>query len=96
MAIIIGFCLAALILASALLRMILLWAGLAGVAVVALFVYLAIDHSQSQPKPVLEGTAANYRQAQDAVAKARGKPCDYACKVMIASGGNPFPDTPAP
>lgn len=34
--------------------------------------------------------AAEYREAQEAVTRARGKPCDYACKVMIAEGGHPW------
>ena len=31
-----------------------------------------------------EDRASDYRAAQDAVARATGRPCDYACKVMIA------------
>lgn len=31
-----------------------------------------------------EDKASAYREAQDAVARATGKPCDYACKAAIA------------
>jgi dolichol kinase len=35
-------------------------------------------------------------KAQRAVAEYNGKPCDRACKIMIATNGRPFgePDTP--
>ena len=31
-----------------------------------------------------EDKASDYREAQEAVARATGKPCDYACKEAIA------------
>ena len=38
----------------------------------------------SQQERPHEDKASAYREAQEAVARATGKPCDYACKVMIA------------
>lgn len=34
-----------------------------------------------------EERASDYRAAATAVERATGKPCDYACKVMIATNG---------
>jgi hypothetical protein len=61
--------------------------GLSGVALLG-FLWLAwYWGSGGREIAAPSGSAAAYRDAQDAVARASGHPCDYACKVMIADQG---------
>lgn len=49
-------------------------------ALIMLVGYEVDTHDKSRQA----GSAESYREAQRAVARATGNPCDYACKAMIA------------
>lgn len=53
------------------------------IAGVMLATQLGSQHNEPQ-RSAVDYSARDYRAAQDAVAKATGRPCDYACKEMIA------------
>ncbi len=85
MSVIIGLILVIILLCGHLLRAIFGAIGLAGLAALAICIYMLSIPSTPTPAPIAEeGTAADYRAAQRAVAKATGRPCNYACKEMIA------------
>jgi len=52
--------------------------------IVGIAIILLIGMYSEQQRPAHQDNAAAYREAQEAVARATGHPCDYACKVMIA------------
>src|SRR5271155_2205480 len=61
------------------------WLGFKACAAAVLAVLAAVWLMGSQDQR--QSSAAAYRDAQTAVERATGQPCDYACKVMIADMG---------
>lgn len=80
MSLVFGLAFVVLLLFSAVLRAIVLWGGAAALVLLAVVILGAVVHHE---KPA-EGTAADYRHAQEAVTQATGQPCGYSCKVAIA------------
>jgi hypothetical protein len=65
---------------------VLIWAILRHAWVVAFiaFILLIGSWSENQKNAGHQDSALAYREAQAAVARATGRPCDYACKEAIA------------
>jgi predicted permease len=61
------------------------WLGVKACVAAVLAVLAAVWLLGPSTQPT--NSAAAYRDAQTAVERATGEPCDYACKVMIANMG---------
>lgn len=68
------------------------WLGPKACVAALLAVWAAVWLNGSrEPQP---GGASAYREAQAALERATGRPCDYACKVMIADQSRRGLDAP--
>ena len=61
----------------------LLWAAIRRHWLLTFVAVVLLAGMFSENRPHVD-KASNYRDAQDAVARATGRPCDYACKEIIA------------
>lgn len=94
MHLIIGLVLVVLLLTSHVLRLILVWVvgfvGAGGLLLFGIFVWsMFTQPPATQVERSSLRTAADYRAAQAAIARATGRPCDYACKELLADQARP-------